>query len=254
MSVDVKQVFDRALEPFIGVKWYCCPLDFSQMQYEKPANSDKPYNYALVVVVPYDELMTLEDYEEQRQWDLCLRMYAEVDQIRQALTAACVANNIPLKIPRHSIDHMTPPYMVILSNKYVGVKSGAGWIGKNDLLITKEYGPRVWMQSAVFYAEHMECQKPATQGHCGDCQICVQTCPCKNLSGKEWQDGTPREDLVDYHRCSVYRFNLAKSQKLDHKYTCARCLLSCPRGQENIAKVAAAIQQAKQAASEGSEA
>lgn len=238
MSVDVKKVFDEALKPFIGTKWYCCDLDFSELQ------NEKTYNYALLVVMPYDEIMTLEDYEEQRQWNMCLRRYSQAEAVRNALTKACEENNIPFKIPRHSVDHMTPPYMVILSNKYLGTKCGVGWIGKNDLLITKDYGPRVWMQSAVFYAEHMETCTPVTESECGDCDLCVKACPCKNIVGKTWHEGISRDELVDYHNCSVFRFNVSKVKKTDHKWTCARCMLSCPRGIENVRKIAEQIKDA----------
>lgn len=46
MYNNVKGVFDQALAPFPGVRWACCPLDFSQW---KGAGK---YNYALLVYAP----------------------------------------------------------------------------------------------------------------------------------------------------------------------------------------------------------
>ena len=231
MEIDVKKVFDEAIAPWPEARWACCELDFSSWK--------KDYNYGLFVYAPYDELMTLRKYDEKKQFALRCRLFDRVHEIGRAVEKAAKAAGIPFLVPPGSRDHMSLPYMSTLSNKYLGVRSGVGWIGKNDLLITYEYGPRIWTFGAVFRADHMDVKKPVAKSECGDCDLCIRSCPYKNFTGNTWHDGVPREDLVNYHNCSMKRFLLGQRLHLDRKFMCARCLLACPHGQDRIREVAA---------------
>ncbi|WP_281696967.1 4Fe-4S double cluster binding domain-containing protein [Acidaminococcus massiliensis] len=236
MYNNVKEVFDRALAPFPGVKWACCPLDFSQWK-----ESGK-YNYALLVYAPYDEIMTIWKYKEPRQAAQKRRRSAAMKEVAAALEKAAKAAGIPFLIPPVTRDNMSPPYKMSLSSKEVGVRSGVGWIGRSDLLITYDYGPRIETVSAVFYADHMETRPPVTKNQCGDCSLCVKACPFHLITGKTWKEGTPREELLDYHNCSVQRDLLGRKMGLGRKFMCARCLLACPVGVENIQKLNASLE------------
>lgn len=173
----VKEVFDQALAPFPGVKWACCPLDFSQWK-----GSGK-YNYALLVYAPYDEIMTIWKYQEPRQMAQKKRRSAAMKEVIAALEKATLEAGIPFLIPPVTRDNMSPPYKMSLSSKEVGVRAGVGWIDRNDLLITYEYGPRIETVSAVFQADHMETRPPVTRNQCGDCTLCVTACPFHLITG-----------------------------------------------------------------------
>ena len=118
MYNNVKEVFDRALAPFPGVKWACCPLDFSQWK-----ESGK-YNYALLVYAPYDEIMTIWKYKEPRQAAQKRRRSAAMKEVAAALEKAAKAAGIPFLIPPVTRDNMSPPYKMSLSSKEVGVRGG----------------------------------------------------------------------------------------------------------------------------------
>lgn len=227
---EIRKVFEGVLQKYPGAKYGVCPLDFSVYK-------DQGYNYGMIVYIPLDIVMTLEDYDEERQNNMQLRVFPMARRIGQELAQACREAGIAFHIPPIPVDHQSPPYVIPLSVKEVGVRAGVGWIGKNDLLITYEYGARICTVGAVFYAEHMTVGKPVVKSECGDCNLCVNACPYRNIYGNEWGEGVTRDDLVDYHKCSVVRYAIGEKKKMGRKVSCARCVLGCPVGIENVRKI-----------------
>lgn len=64
--------------------------------------------------------------------------------------------------------------------KTSAVKCGLGCHGKNTLLITPKYGPRVRLIAVLTTAE-LEVDEPFKEDFCRDCQKCVDACPTKAL-------------------------------------------------------------------------
>lgn len=90
-----------------------------------------------------------------------------------------------------SQDKTTP-----LPHKTVATKAGLGWIGKNCLLVTPQYGSAVRISSLLTNAS-LECDEPINQSRCGACSLCVKKCPAQALKGTLWNTNTPREELID---------------------------------------------------------
>ena len=227
---EIRNVFDSVVSKYEGVRWAVCKLDFSVYQHQG-------YNYGMIIYMPLDIVMTLEDYDEERQNQMQLRVFPLAKRIGREVAEACEAAGIRFHIPPIPVDHQTPPYITPLSVKEVGVRAGIGWIGRNDLLVTYEYGTRICTVGAVFYADHMTVKEPVTKSECGDCTLCVTACPYRNIYGNEWGEGITRDDLVDYHKCSVVRYNIGIKKNMGRKVSCARCVLACPVGIENVRKV-----------------
>ena len=101
------------------------------------------------------------------------------------------------------------------SFKYAAVQAGMGVIGKNGLLLTPSYGPRVKL-SVVLTAAPLEGDAMIGEDLCDDCGICIKICPSGAL--KE-----PTEELrpnVDrFVCCSFYTANEG----------CGLCMSRCPR-------------------------
>ncbi len=55
-------------------------------------------------------------------------------------------------------------------------RAGLGWIGKNTMLITKEYGSWVFL-GEIFISEALPPDEPFRKNHCGTCSLCVESCP-----------------------------------------------------------------------------
>ena len=62
-----------------------------------------------------------------------------------------------------------------LSHKMVALRTGIGWIGKNILMITPEYGARVRLTS-ILTDVPLE-SPPRPRGECGPCSRCKSVCP-----------------------------------------------------------------------------
>lgn len=108
-------------------------------------------------------------------------------------------------------NHATP-----LPHKAIALLSGLGWIGRHDLLVTPEFGSAISMCTILTNAPLRTESKPRISSRCGNCTICMESCPTGAITGGSWQMGTPREELVDVFRCT----------------TCLKCLALCPWTQQ----------------------
>ncbi len=81
------------------------------------------------------------------------------------------------------------PYMRVfvdtapLLEKFYAAKAGLGWIGKNNLLINKDYGSHLLLGEIVIDQEY-DYDSPAPS-HCGDCSLCLDSCPGGAISTGE---------------------------------------------------------------------
>ena len=55
-------------------------------------------------------------------------------------------------------------------------QAGLGWIGKNTMLITREYGSWVFL-SEIFLNVELEPDPPFQATYCGKCSRCIEACP-----------------------------------------------------------------------------
>ena len=112
-------------------------------------------------------------------------------------------------------------------NKLAATRAGLGWIGKNCLLVTEEYGPRVRLATILIDAD-VPCAVPITESRCGDCRVCVDACPYGCLTGADWVPGMSRDEIFDAFHCWTERNRFTES--VGYRDSCGHCLLSCPRG------------------------
>ena len=114
----------------------------------------------------------------------------------------------------------------IFSHKMAARLSGLGWIGKCCLLVTPEVGPRVRWGTILTDAPLNVTSKPMEEG-CGDCQECVDICPVKAFTGKQFREEDSREIRYDAQKCNKYLSKLEKTSALG---ICGMCLYVCPYG------------------------
>ena len=190
----------------------------------------KDYACALVMAVPYGKQLTPETYTEQDFEDGIQAARARLERILEQLEAL---------LRRHGAAYCVPPavqrdesgLLAPFSFKYAATRAGLGWIGKNDVVITERYGPRVRL-SAVLLREAFACGRPIAESRCPeDCRRCVEACPCRALRDVRWDAGRLRGEIIDYHRCN--RMRSAALPRLGRKNACGLCLAACPFGTEN---------------------
>jgi len=73
-----------------------------------------------------------------------------------------------------------------LSLRHIAYEAGLGTMGKNRLLITRQFGPRVRF-GAILTDAPLSAGKPASENFCNECDLCVEACPTGALgkSGEE---------------------------------------------------------------------
>jgi len=99
-----------------------------------------------------------------------------------------------------------------MPHKTIALRAGLGFIGKNNLLVTEQYGCAVLLgkvlTTAPFARKSVEPKAP----QCGDCNICVDACPANALLGKTWSITTSRDEIITRKLCTL----------------CRKCLILCP--------------------------
>jgi epoxyqueuosine reductase len=116
----------------------------------------------------------------------------------------------------------------IFPHKLAARLAGLGWIGKNCLLITPEFGPRIRLASVL-----TDCELEAgtiIEGNCGDCRVCADVCPVDAIKGVEFCESEGLEKRLDVNACGSYRDG-ADSGARRGAHVCALCLAKCPKGQ-----------------------
>lgn len=121
---------------------------------------------------------------------------------------------IPLASPRDDGEHRAE-----FSYKWATIHAGLGFIGKNDVFVHYRYAQRIRISCLLINFD-----LPVFTGNisrkCGNCNVCVEACPHKFITGYKWHAEVKREELLDYKKCA------AKSNH-NMKYLCAQCSLSC---------------------------
>lgn len=110
----------------------------------------------------------------------------------------------------------------------VAQRAGLGFVGRNGLLITKEYGSFVYLGEIVTNIA-LEPDEPGVFG-CGDCTRCIKACPTQALLG----DGS-----MNAQWCLSYQTQTKGVMPEEYRkkirnviYGCDICQLVCPYNQD----------------------
>ena len=116
-------------------------------------------------------------------------------------------------------------FEAVFSHKLAAHLAGLGWIGKNGLLVTPQYGPRVRLATVLTDAP-LAAGKQITNS-CGECTKCVDICPSKALTGVPFSLDVPRSKRVKVVNCDLYT-----TKRMDKfgDVNCGLCVHICPWG------------------------
>jgi epoxyqueuosine reductase QueG len=184
------------------------------------------YKRAIVLARHYEYPLPGEEYNEEKFHHVLAGAKTAMDE---------KIHRIKNLADKHGIKSLVPPasqtdeteLKAPFSFKYAAVQSGLGWIGKNGVLITRKFGPRVRL-GALLIDYPLDCGTPVKKSFCGTCNACAEACPWKLIRGINWTLSAKREDLLDYQLC-----NKKRSEYLEicgRKHECGHCILACPRG------------------------
>ena len=114
----------------------------------------------------------------------------------------------------------------LYQHKTTATLAGLGWIGRMGVLVTKEFGPHVWLATLVTDAPFRPAEA-VTDSRCGSCRKCQEVCPVGAIQGAAWHRGLTRADLVDIKTCQAHRRERGQKAALP---MCGLCLAACPFG------------------------
>lgn len=141
--------------------------------------------------------------------DISMRLIIEIEK------SGGLAIPIPAAEPYEYWDDTKRQGRGILSLKHAAEIAGLGRIGKNTLLINKEYGNRLWLGAVVTNVE-LESDLPAKQLCIAKCNKCIEACPQSALDGV----------TIDQKKCREY--SSTSSEGGGWFYSCFKCRIACP--------------------------
>ena len=127
----------------------------------------------------------------------------------QGLTVAWLSSrgyrnlSIPPDSDRQNDKLITRLYK-LFCHKTAATCSGLGWVGKNGLVINRQYGSRLSWATVLTNAP-LEADQPMRESECGDCDLCVTHCPSGAIKGDHWSIRNPRRKLVAYEKCTLLK-------------------------------------------------
>lgn len=185
------------------------------------------YPKAISLLLAYT--LASEHYDERGFDAILTQTLDEMHSYREALRGTLQELGIKHLVASWPMDEQTLTAGFL--NKLAATRAGLGWIGRNCLLVTEEYGPRVRLATVLIDAD-VPCAEPVTVSECGPCRICVDACPYGCLTGTDWYPGIARDALLDAFGCLAERNKFVES--IGHRHACGYCLLSCPRGRGSL--------------------
>ncbi|MFI3302557.1 MAG: tRNA epoxyqueuosine(34) reductase QueG [Rikenellaceae bacterium] len=113
-----------------------------------------------------------------------------------------------------------------LLEKQLAVNCGLGWIGRQSLLITPEFGSFVLLGEIVINHEVDSYDSPLKEDRCGECRACVNSCPVGAINNNR---------TIDTRRCiSCRTVEVEDSSDLTLNgwiFGCDECQSCCPHNQ-----------------------
>ena len=117
-------------------------------------------------------------------------------------------------------------YCAVFSHKTAARLAGLGYIGKNGLLITKEYGSKIRLCTVLTNMPLMP-QNEIINEDCGDCMICKNACPAGAVFGTNFSVEKGRNSVLDPALCSEH---MKKAyMHIGRGSVCGLCIKNCPK-------------------------
>ena len=173
------------------------------------------------VPIPYAVLATAPSIAYNQLYNTTNSL---LDQITLRLSLELMCQDYEaMPLPRdgyHGIQGLKDMPFAFFSHRHAAYLAGMGTFGVNNVLLTKEHGPRVRWTSLLTTAD-LGSSKPMEEEICIHCNRCVKACPVNALTKGNYPD-----NLTDKNPCILRSEELAK-KKIS---PCGLCISSCPVG------------------------
>ena len=221
-TVELEQVLRREGAELVG----CCRL---------PAELQMPWSYgvSVAVVLPAHIVRQLQQAPNKEYYYLYRELNARLDRIVTAGARYLTEQGFAAQPQTTDAVRFLDKYQTELPHKTVAVQAGLGWIGKNCLLVTPQYGSAVRISSLLTNAPLSE-EEPILKSRCGGCRACVEKCPAQALKGTLWEAGMPRKEIVDAEACYQKQLEIMYERTGIRTDLCGKCFAVCTYTQEYL--------------------
>ncbi|MFW9770088.1 MAG: 4Fe-4S binding protein [Candidatus Thorarchaeota archaeon] len=105
----------------------------------------------------------------------------------------------------------------------LALRAGLGWVGRNGLLITPEFGPRVRIAAVYTNIENLPFAEINVHSwisdYCSTCGLCIRKCPAGAIQDEPITHDSGRMTFVTLDKCFPY---------FAEYYGCSICIKVCP--------------------------
>ena len=112
----------------------------------------------------------------------------------------------------------------LLSHKIAAVKSGLGFIGKNNLFISTAYGSAVRLSTVL--TDMILPKGVPVQTACGNCRVCADVCPSGAIFGIAPKPPYRTTDIFSPEKCAHHL--KTAYQHIGRGSVCGICIANCP--------------------------
>ncbi|MDH5478508.1 MAG: hypothetical protein OEY50_09260 [Nitrospinota bacterium] len=120
----------------------------------------------------------------------------------------------------------------LFSHKMAVTMSGLGWVGKNGMVINGEYGPNlIW--ATILTDAKLTPSLPQLESMCGECKLCVISCPVGAVLGINWSRARGKLEVIDLEKCSSF---MSENSDKYGRPVCGICFMACPMGAKKTRK------------------
>lgn len=219
-----------------------CPHDLYEIGYASLSGLLKSefsaYKYGLSLARKLDDSVidNISDGPTSLYYELYLQVNNELNKKIEEISNLLKSYNIdacPIKATveeREIDDDYRSNLRYPFSHKMAATRSGMGWIGKTDLLVTSRFGPRVRLASILTASSISGIGNPITESRCGGCSICVDSCPAKAATGRLWTVETDRDEFYDPLKCREFCIKISREKIQKEISLCGICISVCPKG------------------------
>ena len=117
---------------------------------------------------------------------------------------------------------------VSLVEKPIAQRAGVGWYGKNGIIITERFGS--WVVLGEIITELELDIDESLQRDCGDCAICIDSCPTKAIISPYVIDRTKCLQFISERLMNVPL--VFRDKWGDRLYGCTTCQAVCPQNRK----------------------
>jgi len=201
--------------------------DIDDVQKVGPDSFDFPSMISMAVQLPLEAVKEARDEPSislRESYKVAnKKMMGASKAIAEKLAAAGYQSRVIHPAERPDAENLKGP----LSLKAVARSCGLGWIGKNGLLVTKEFGPRV-RTITILTDMPFDGTVEKMKNECGECRECIDNCALKVLKHQTFQDRPPsRDGTIDWVKCGRFEARLIGDGSVPEK-ACGKCIAYCP--------------------------